>query len=75
MKDQFTTVRSDVIQHQVELQAGFAELIHHAQQCGDPHRARTLQDQLESFNARVTALANALGDRWPSQPDCRVTPV
>ncbi|MCH5551122.1 hypothetical protein L6227_17740 [Pseudomonas syringae pv. syringae] len=75
MKDQFTTLLSDVIQHQIELKSGFETIIHHVRQSGDVLRANAPLHQLEQHNVRVTVLANALADRWPNQPDGRVTPV
>lgn len=68
MKDQLTTLLSDVIQHQVELQSGFETIIRHAEQSGDAQRAKVLMNQIEQFNARVTALSNALGAHWVPTP-------
>lgn len=59
MKEEFTILLPEVIQHQVELQAGFEAVIRQAKQCGNAQSAQALQGQMEHFNARVTAFASS----------------
>lgn len=64
MKDQFTTLLSDAVQHQVELQGGIEELLRLVKQPDNARSAHALREQMDELNTRVTALANRLGAQW-----------
>jgi hypothetical protein len=65
MKDAFTAALSDVVQNQVELTSTIESLLGQALSEGrDAAETNQVQGRLDSFNAQVNALIQALAERY-----------
>lgn len=65
MKDAFTAALSDVVQNQVELTSTIESLLGQALSEGrDAAETNQAQGRLDSFNAQVNALIQALAERY-----------